>query len=233
MCHIAEPNELPPRTTFNNFLLNVRSILPANNASVRRRQSVNDENASDECAVMFIQRSQLRAASPVQRLGFIRSYINKLMSRENSGDADPFMLPRVYGARDWDAIELRPEEKYIDDLDNVLDKFTRVISVCNNSEIPSNLFNVIRRAIRSDKPKLIGIFSFLRRRGMIARRFAGGWRWEQRMTICRKWRRTGRSGSPASSRDSKAVSPSSVRHCNAAKLALFCTGQAKTFRFAS
>lgn len=140
MCHIAETNEFSSRTKFNNFLLNLKSMLPANYSM--RRQNENDENVSDECTVMFIQKNQTKVDTSVQRLGFIRTYINKLMSKENSCDSNSFMLPRVYGANDWDAIELRPEEKYIDDLDNVLDKFTRVINVCDSENSNNHLFYV-------------------------------------------------------------------------------------------
>lgn len=122
MCHIGEPNEFKTRRMFDNFLLNMKSFLPANRSV--RRQSVRDENTpDDECAVMFIEGSP-----SVQRLGFIRSYFNRLTLNGNACELDSFMLPRVYGANDWDAIELKPQERYIDDLDNVVDKFIRVTS---------------------------------------------------------------------------------------------------------
>lgn len=71
---------------------------------------------------------------------------------KNVIDTNDFMLPRVLGElnetqSDYDSLELQINEKHIDDIDNVLDKFTRVISLSNQTNYP---FSV---KTKREKPK--------------------------------------------------------------------------------
>lgn len=77
----------------------------------------------------------------------VRSYFSHLYQskrrRPASSDIvdsnnDAIMLPRVYNYPpdlhgNWDPIELKVKEKCIEDIDNVIDKFVRVIRVNENS----------------------------------------------------------------------------------------------------
>lgn len=81
-------------------------------------------------------------------LHVVRSYFSQLYQskrrRPASSDSnvdshnDAIMLPRVYNyppdlLGNWDPIELKVKEKCIEDIDNVIDKFVRVIRVNENS----------------------------------------------------------------------------------------------------
>lgn len=82
-------------------------------------------------------------------LNVIRSYFSQLYSQKKpASDVDnDIMLPRVYDYTDlhvdWDPVDLNAKEKFIDDIDNVIDKFVRVISVNEtNSPRRTELFYV-------------------------------------------------------------------------------------------
>lgn len=81
-------------------------------------------------------------------LHVVRSYFSQLSQskrrRPASSDIgvyshnDAIMLPRVYNYPpdlhgNWDPIELKVKEKCVEDIDNVIDKFVRVIRVDENS----------------------------------------------------------------------------------------------------
>lgn len=83
--------------------------------------------------------------------------INQNQSKDDHGDAyygrksnDTMMFPRVYSPdpaerRAWEPIALAPKEKFTDDLDNVVDKFIRVIRIDdqNNYSCETERFKVI------------------------------------------------------------------------------------------
>ena len=73
-------------------------------------------------------------------LNVVRSYFSQLYQKKPASNRDnDIMLPRVFDYADlqvdWDPVELRAREKFVEDIDNVIDKFVRVISV-NDSNSP-------------------------------------------------------------------------------------------------
>lgn len=122
----------------DNFIVNIRTILPiakANNANDRKLAT---DYEYDESTVAFIERSVAAASkfnsnesTERSTMNAMRSYFNKLYRKKSPSDVDNnIMLPRVYNhTTDWESIELKATEKFIEDIDNVIDKFARVISV--------------------------------------------------------------------------------------------------------
>ncbi len=64
---------------------------------------------------------------------------------QNDEFRDSKMLPRVaYGDDNaWGPVDLAPKEKFVEDMDNVIDKFIRVISSDNNESGALRNLNVI------------------------------------------------------------------------------------------
>lgn len=129
---------------FDKIIVNIKSILPKNSTSDK-----NDRNKETESnSVPFIEHNHLNmnSANQTNLMGYFRSYFDKLGTK-NLSEVDSIMLPRVYAPIkveghfiDWDPIELMAKEKFIDDIDNVIDKFARVISV-NESDSPRRTHN--------------------------------------------------------------------------------------------
>lgn len=130
----------------DNFIVNIRTILPISKANNSQDDKFSGSYAN-ESAIAFLERSSNRNSHfPHENntnrtmLNVVRSYFSQLYQKKPASDVDnDIMLPRVYDYTDlqidWDPVELRTKEKFIDDIDNVIDKFTRVISV-NDTNSP-------------------------------------------------------------------------------------------------
>ena len=87
-------------------------------------------------------------------LHIVRSYFSQFYHKQRpASDVDinneAIMLPRVYNYPNlqcnWDPIELKMREKCIEDIDNVIEKFVRVISVTEkNSTLRSTQYYVYK-----------------------------------------------------------------------------------------
>lgn len=127
----------------DNLIVNIRTILPIAKSNDSRADRYSGSYAN-ESAIAFLEQSSNRDAhaSNTNRtmLNVVRSYFSQLYPKKSASDCDnDVMLPRVYDYGDlkidWDPVELRAKEKLIDDIDNVIDKFVRVITV-NETESP-------------------------------------------------------------------------------------------------
>lgn len=127
---------------FDNFIVNIRTIFPKANDN---RDSL-DSDYSNECAMAFLEQSANRTASIANEnanrtmLNIVRSYFTQLYHKKAASDVDnDIMLPRAYNYSDlhfdWDPVELKAKEKFIEDIDNVIDKFVRVITI-NDTNSP-------------------------------------------------------------------------------------------------
>lgn len=139
----------------DNFIVNIRTILPISKANNSRDDKHNGNYANDS-AIAFLEHSSNRNSQFTNdtntnrtMLNVIRSYFSQLYSQKKpASDVDnDIMLPRVYDYTDlhvdWDPVDLNAKEKFIDDIDNVIDKFVRVISVNEtNSPRRTELFYV-------------------------------------------------------------------------------------------
>lgn len=138
----------------DNFIVNIRTILPISKANNSQDDKFNG-NYANESAIAFLERSSNRNAhfsndnnSNRTMLNVVRSYFSQLYQKKPACELDrDIMLPRVYDYPDlqvdWDPVELRAKEKFIEDIDNVIDKFVRVISVNEtNSPRRTELFYV-------------------------------------------------------------------------------------------
>lgn len=128
---------------FDNIIVNIRTILPIAKTNKRRDDTLSG-NYANESAIAFLEQSSNRDYSSDntsdQRtmLNAVRSYFSQLYQKKSvSSHLDNEMLPRVYNYTDlqvdWDPIELKTREKFIEDFDNVIEKFVRVISVNDNN----------------------------------------------------------------------------------------------------
>lgn len=78
-----------------------------------------------------------RKAFTTNLLTNVRAYFNGRYSAVNKSDNndDDLMFPRVYSCEsceygnEWDPVVLKASEKVVDELDNVVEKFMRVINV--------------------------------------------------------------------------------------------------------
>lgn len=131
---------------FDNFIVNIRTILPSAK-STAPPNSYRDEkcwrSCANESAIAFLDHSSNRDDSNAAilhettnptMLNVIRSYFSQFYHKSPASDVDnAIMLPRVYNQSksftDWDPVELKVKEKFLEDIDNVIDKFVRVISV--------------------------------------------------------------------------------------------------------
>lgn len=138
----------------DNFIVNIRTILPRAKTEANKSRDDNklNGNSPNESAIAFLEQSSNRAILQENTnrtmLNVVRSYFNQFYHKKPASDVDSdIMLPRVYHYSDlhtdWDPIELKVKEKYIEDIDNVTDKFVRVISVNEtNSPRRTELFYV-------------------------------------------------------------------------------------------
>lgn len=128
---------------FDDLVFNVKKSFRS--FSVNELKSDRDE--TDGSTIAFLQRSDfdLNTSNRSNLIGIVRSYFNRF-NQKNVTDANTnMMLPRVYAPSDahcfdWDPIELKAKEKYIEDIDNVIDKFARVISVNETTSPRRNRF---------------------------------------------------------------------------------------------
>lgn len=141
----------------DNFIVNIRTILPISKANNSQDDKFNG-NYANESAIAFLEHSSKRdshftndndnANTNRTMLNVVRSYFSQLYQKKPASDLDnDIMLPRVFDYTDlqfdWDPVELRAKEKFIEDIDNVIDKFVRVISVNDtNSPRRTELFYV-------------------------------------------------------------------------------------------
>lgn len=128
----------------DKLLVNIKTILPITNANNDRRYKTRDQLANAESTLAFIERTTADVNGPRSdqtTMNYLRSYFSQFARRKSATDIDnTFMLPRVFDevasqTSDWDPVELKPKEKFIEDIDNVIDKFSRVISV-NETQSP-------------------------------------------------------------------------------------------------
>lgn len=97
--------------------------------------------------------SNLQKSSSVSTVTFTRNLLNNVrtyfngrytaVNKNDDDDDDDLMFPRVYSqdtdyGRVWDPVELKAKDKVVEELDNVVDKFLRVINVDGNSS-PASL----------------------------------------------------------------------------------------------
>lgn len=123
----------------DNFIVNIKTILPIAKPNNDRRNEISDKLENDECAIAFIkQNTKDSSDTKINRttMNAVRSYFSRFYRKKSvTIDADnSFMLPRVFNQTndkycEWDPVELKAKEKFIEDIDNVIDKFSRVISV--------------------------------------------------------------------------------------------------------
>lgn len=117
----------------DNFIVNIRTILPI----AKARNDKFNGDYTNESGIAFLEQSSNRDAhrdtTNRTMLNVVRTYFSQLYQRKPASDVDnDVMLPRVnYNdvQVDWDPVELKAREKFIEDIDNVVDKFVRVISV--------------------------------------------------------------------------------------------------------
>lgn len=128
----------------------------------------NSTASSNESAIAFLKYSSncdddaiLNERTNRTMLHVVRSYFSQFYhnnkqrrpASEHTSDCDAIMLPRVYDCPDlqqfaWDPVEFKVKEKSIDDIDNVIDKFVRVIRVNDtNSPMRSAQFYVCEQII--------------------------------------------------------------------------------------
>lgn len=124
----------------DKLLVNIKTILPITNARNDHRYKSDDQSTNDESTIAFIERATAQAndRSDQTTMNYLRSYISQFARRKLDTDSidNTSMLPRVTGkVNDWDPVELKAKEKFIEDIDNVIDKFSRVISV-NETQSP-------------------------------------------------------------------------------------------------
>lgn len=141
------------------FLPSVKTTTATTSATAAGSNRCQDDdkfnkNYSNESAIAFLNyRSNcvddvndaiLNGTTNQTMLNVVRSYFSQFYhnhKRRPASDADSnndaIMLPRVYNYPnlncDWDPVELKVKEKFIEDIDNVIDKFVRVISVNDTS----------------------------------------------------------------------------------------------------
>lgn len=124
----------------DKLFVNIKTILPITNAHNDHQHGYksSDQMGNDESTIAFIERAAANTNSPSDQgaMNYLRSYFSKFARRKSTAtDLDnTFMLPRVYDQTtakklDWDPVELKATEKFIEDIDNVIDKFSRVVSV--------------------------------------------------------------------------------------------------------
>lgn len=117
----------------DNFIVNIRTILPIS-------KSRNDKFSGDytnESAIAFLEQSSNRDVHENNTnrtmLNVVRSYFSQLYQKKPASNVDnDIMLPRVNFNElqvDWDPVDLKAREKFIEDIDNVVDKFVRVVTV--------------------------------------------------------------------------------------------------------
>lgn len=137
----------------DNFIVNIRTILPISKANNSPDDDKFNGNYANESAIAFLEHSSNRDSHFTNgnaadhdnnanrtMLNVVRSYFSQLYQKKLASNRDnDIMLPRVFDyadlQADWDPVELRAREKLIEDIDNVIDKFVRVISV-NDSNSP-------------------------------------------------------------------------------------------------
>lgn len=137
----------------DNFVVNFKSILPktGNSANFKGNRDSLTDSSNDLSGSQTI--SSRRHRQTVNLLSQFRSYFRRLNDK-NLAEVDTLMLPRVIAhpnneCTEWDPVELQAKEKFIEDLDNVLDKFSRAISVSADphdytSRRHSTAFNVYK-----------------------------------------------------------------------------------------
>lgn len=127
---------------FDDLFVNLRKTFQSTTNS--------DRDRTGESAIAFIQRNNfdLNTSNRSNLIGMFRSYFNRFNQTKLADGNASLMMPRVYAPEDahnfdWDPIELKAKEKYIEDIDNVIDKFARVVSVTEtNSPQRNRLFYV-------------------------------------------------------------------------------------------
>lgn len=122
----------------DNFIVNIRTVLPKATPNEIQNDKISDY--ANESAMAFLEQSSDRSSAIYNKtsnrtmLNVVRSYFSQLSRKKPACDVDnDIMLPRVYEYSDWDPVELKVNEKFIEDIDNVIDKFVRVISVNETS----------------------------------------------------------------------------------------------------
>lgn len=170
---------------FDDLILNLKKSF--------KTPSVGDRDETDGSTVAFIERRDfdLDAPNRTNLIGIFRSYFNRFNQKNVTDGNTNCMLPRVYAPDDvhhfdWDPIELKAKEKYIEDIDNVVDKFARVISVNETASPRRNRFfyvykNVLEKLLT--EPKILMHSFSIYRNEMIVRKSVDVWRWAPKMII--------------------------------------------------
>lgn len=125
-----------------NFFINLKSKINLTKRNTNNCDGSEKENNSPDTAKQmldnFLPNRRVRYASVKQNDEFQQTR----------------MFPRVaYGDDNaWGPVDLAPKEKFVEDMDNVIDKFIRVISSDNNDTGALQNFNVnSRRLYHSDQ----------------------------------------------------------------------------------
>lgn len=151
----------------DNFIVNIRTVLPKAKTNEIQNDKISDY--TNESAMAFLEKSSDRNTAIYNQtttsrtmLNVVRSYFSQLSGKKPASNVDnDIMLPRVYDYSDWDPIELKVKEKFIEDIDNVIDKFTRVISVNDtNSPRRNELFYVYTHFAFFYRGKLFDLLLF-------------------------------------------------------------------------
>lgn len=128
---------------FDDFVFNVKRSIRS--SSVDELKS--DRDDTDGSTIAFLRRSDFDSNTSNRNslIGIFRTYFNRFNQKNVTDGNTNLMLPRVYAPNDahcfdWDPIELKAKEKYIEDIDNVIDKFARVISVNETTSPQRNRF---------------------------------------------------------------------------------------------
>lgn len=134
---------------FDDIIFKWKKSFPSSSV----REPISDRDEADGSSIAFIERNDFDSNASNRSnnlMGIFRSYINRF-NQKNVTDGSPnLMLPRVYAPDDahcfdWDPIELKAKEKYIEDIDNVIDKFARVISVNETTSPRRNRFFYVHK----------------------------------------------------------------------------------------
>lgn len=200
---------------FDDFVFNLKKSFRSSSVN----ESKSDRDDTDGSTIAFLQRSEfdLNTSNRSNLIGIFQSYFNRFNQKNVTDGNTNLMLPRVYAPNDghcfdWDPIELKAKEKYIEDIDNVVDKFARVISVNETTSPRRNRFFYVN-SFFFYSPQTTILINMLfygpirfRRKEMIVKKFVDAWRWVPKMIICQKFQQINQHESRVFIRDYKEVS---------------------------
>lgn len=114
---------------FDNFVLNLKSMI--------RNDKCGDIYGTNSGAIegnSVLFKTRVTPVFGGNLFSNVRTLFNGRYAAVNKNCDDDLMFPRVYSeagdyGNAWDPIDFKTKEKVVEELDNVIDKFIRVISV--------------------------------------------------------------------------------------------------------